>query len=144
MTSRITDETSIAESIARPLSPPSPPPHSSLTRKAATVGQFHHLLCLFCQAWSITPLQLVRCMATIDRCSPFYHMSGNIGDIFNLAVWWSGSKLPNFYHQICTDLLTILCPCCATAKFNDHQYFRMYGILSHVTPPYQHFLILCV
>ena len=49
-----------------------------------------------------------------------YCISGNIGDIFNLAVWWSGSKLLNFYHQIGIDLLTMLCPCCATAKFNFH------------------------
>ena len=34
-----------------------------------------------------------------------YRISGNIGDIFNLAVWWSGSKSPNFYHQIYIDQL---------------------------------------
>ena len=43
-------------------------------------------------------------------------ISGNIGDIVNLAVWGLGSKLPNFYQQIYIDLLTILCPCCATAN----------------------------
>ena len=51
-----------------------------------------------------------------------YRISGNIGNIFNLAVWQSGSKLPNFYHQIYINLLTTLCPCCATAKFNFCQY----------------------
>ena len=35
-------------------------------------------------------------------------ISRNIGDNFNLAVWRSGSKLPNFYHQIYINLLTIL------------------------------------
>ena len=58
-----------------------------------------------------------------------YRISRNIGDIFNLAIWRSGSKLPNFYHQIYIYLLTMLCPCCATAKFNFQQYFRMYSNL---------------
>ena len=81
-----------------------------------------------------------------------YRISGNIGDIFNLAVWRSGSKSPNFYHQIHINLLTMLCPCCTTAKFNfrqfllqpdlaqiakfnDRLYFRIYSIflLSHAT-----------
>ena len=52
-----------------------------------------------------------------------YSISGNIGNIFNLAVWQSGSKLPNFYYQIYINLLTMLCPCCATAKFNFRQYY---------------------
>ena len=52
-----------------------------------------------------------------------YRISGNFGNIFNLAAWRSGSKSPNFYHQIHINLLTMLCPCCTTAKFKFHQYF---------------------
>ena len=35
-------------------------------------------------------------------------------------IWRFGSQYQN--HQICIDLLTMLCPCCATAKFNFRQY----------------------
>ena len=59
------------------------------------------------------------------------------------------------YHQIYIDLLTMLCPCFAIAKkivilaniiklqpdlaqitrFNDSQYFRIYGILREACSP---------
>ena len=65
-----------------------------------------------------------KCQTKITLGQPFvlakvkcYRISGNIGDIFNLAVWRSGSKSPNFYHQIHINLLTMLYPCCATVKF---------------------------
>ena len=67
----------------------------------------------------------------ISRCT--YRISGNIGDIFNLVVWRSESKLPNFYHQIYIDLLTMLCPCCATAKFNFPQILR-YSLILRKSP----------
>ena len=58
-----------------------------------------------------------------------YRRSGNIGDIFNLAVWQSGSKSPNFSHQIYINLLTMLCPYCATAKFNFCRAMLNYSLI---------------
>ena len=38
------------------------------------------------------------------------HISGNIGNIFNLEVWQSGSKLPNLYIFI-SPYITYVCTC---------------------------------
>ena len=39
----------------------------------------------------------------------YYRISGNIDNIFNLAVWPSVSQSPNLCHHNCIDLLTMLC-----------------------------------
>ena len=49
----------------------------------------------------------------------YYRTSGILATFLIWQFWQLGSKLPNFYHQIYIDLLTMLCPCCATAKFNS-------------------------
>ena len=63
-------------------------------------------------------------------CVPGHCISGNtvLATFLIWRFWRSGSKSPNFYHQFYINLLTMLCPCCATAQFNDCQYFRIYSI----------------
>ena len=69
-----------------------------------------------------------------------YCISRNIGDIFNLVVWRPGSKSPNL-HRPTYYALSLLCNCqiyfaniklqpdlVHIAKFNDRQYFWMYGL----------------
>ena len=40
--------------------------------------------------------------------------------LVTFLIWRFGGQYQN--RQICIDLLTMLCPCCATAKFNFRQY----------------------
>ena len=77
-----------------------------------------------------------------------YHKSRNIGNIFNLMIWRSGSKSPNLYHHAnlhrptyyALSLLHVQPPNLISidikfqpdlvqiARFNDRQYFRIYGM----------------
>ena len=74
------------------------------------------------------------CLKSKLLCPVLYGISGNIGNIFNLAVWWLASKSPHFKHQIHIDLLTILHPCCATAKFNFCKLILDYSLILHKSP----------